>query len=444
MTSQRGADVSNERLTHGRLASASLWRLLFLAVQGTAGLALFSALGHVLPHRAFAATAIAQGVIVIAQSIGDFGLSQAAVSVLPARIAGAAGDADELIAGAGRAYLGATCAGLVLTLAIAAFVPSAAAGPVAISSLGTAAAIVVAGADGLLRSRGEFRRPLVLMAASELAGFAGLPVAILTHSALATCAAVAGGMALGAVPAAIALMHFTALRPRAPMRGFVRAGLPLGLAQVFISLATRADTLLAGLVSGLVAGAAFEGCWRIYQLSQYVAGGVASAAAPFIADALGDRRADDALRILRTLSLRLLTTGIAGGAILYLGRKPIAELVAGTLGTQVARALPALAIVSPLQALSLGAYYTLIGRDGQRRLVLAAIVAGAVVNIALAAPLGSQLGGRGIVIGCACGQAVTALLLLATMLPFIRRTRHDAGPGAANTDRPPELVRPLP
>jgi O-antigen/teichoic acid export membrane protein len=435
--------VSNERLTHGRLASASRWRLLFLAVQGTAGLALFSALGHILPHRAFAATAIAQGVIVIAQSIGDFGLSQAAVTVLPARIAAAPADGDELIAGAARAYLGATCVGLLLTGAIAAFVPSAAAGPVAVSALGAAAAIVVAGADGLLRSRGEFRRPLALMASSELAGFAGLPVAITTHSALATCAAVGGGMALGSLPAAITLVRFIALRPQAPLGPFVRAGVPLGLSQVFISLATRADTLLAGLVSGLVAGATFEGCWRIYQLSQYVAGGVASAAAPFIADALGGGRPYDALRILRAMSLRLLMLGIAGGGILYLGRTPIADLLAGTLGTQVARALPALAIVSPLQALSLAAYYTLIGRDGQRRLVLAAIIAGAVVNLALAAPLGRELGGRGIVIGCACGQAATALLLLAAALPFVRRTRRDASQHAASADVPPGLARPL-
>jgi len=424
-------------LTHGRLASASRWRLLFLAVQGTAGLALFSVLAHVLPHRAFAATAIAQGVIVIAQSIGDFGLSQAAVAVLPARIAAAPAAADQLIAGAARAYLGATCVGIVLTLAIAAFVPSAAAGPVAVSSLGTAAAIAVAGADGLLRSRGEFRRPLALVAASELASFAGLPVA------LATCAAVGVGMALGAVPAAIALVRFTALRPRAPLRAFVRAALPLGLAQVFISIATRADTLMAGLVSGLVAGATFEGCWRIYQLSQYVAGGVASAAAPFIADALGAGRPADALKILRTLSLRLLAIGVAGGATIYFARTPIAELLAGTLGPEVARALPALAIVSPLQAVSLAAYYALIGQDGQRRLVLGAIVAGAVVNVALAAPLGSELGGRGIVIGCACGQAATALLLLATAMPFIGRTRRDASRRGASVETPSGFARPI-
>ena len=430
-------------MTHGRLASASRWRLLFLAVQGTAGLALFSVLAHVLPHRAFAATAIAQGVIVIAQSIGDFGLSQAAVAVLPARIAAAPAAADQLIAGAARAYLGATCVGIVLTLAIAAFVPSAAAGPVAVSSLGTAAAIAVAGADGLLRSRGEFRRPLALVAASELASFAGLPVALATHSALATCAAVGVGMALGAVPAAIALVRFTALRPRAPLRAFVRAALPLGLAQVFISIATRADTLMAGLVSGLVAGATFEGCWRIYQLSQYVAGGVASAAAPFIADALGAGRPADALKILRTLSLRLLAIGVAGGATIYFARTPIAELLAGTLGPEVARALPALAIVSPLQAVSLAAYYALIGQDGQRRLVLGAIVAGAVVNVALAAPLGSELGGRGIVIGCACGQAATALLLLATAMPFIGRTRRDASRRGASVETPSGFARPI-
>jgi Na+-driven multidrug efflux pump len=200
---------------------------------------------------------------------------------------------------------------------------------------------------------------------------------------------------------------------------------------------------MAGLVSGLVAGATFEGCWRIYQLSQYVAGGVASAAAPFIADALGAGRPADALKILRTLSLRLLAIGVAGGATIYFARTPIAELLAGTLGPEVARALPALAIVSPLQAVSLAAYYALIGQDGQRRLVLGAIVAGAVVNVALAAPLGSELGGRGIVIGCACGQAATALLLLATAMPFIGRTRRDASRRGASVETPSGFARPI-
>ena len=72
------------------MTSATTWRLAFLVIQGGSSVVLFAALGHLLSEGALAATAVAQGVIVIAQSVGDFGLSQAAVAVLPARIA--AGD----------------------------------------------------------------------------------------------------------------------------------------------------------------------------------------------------------------------------------------------------------------------------------------------------------------------------------------------------------------
>jgi len=425
------------------MAGATAWRLVFLAVQGGSSVALFAALGHALTEPAFAATAIAQGVIVIAQSIGDFGLSQAAVTVLPARIAAGRGAPAELLAGAATAYLGATGLALLLALAAALIVPSAAAGPVAVSGLAAAAAVVVSGADGTLRSQGEFRRPVLLMAASELAGFVGVPVAALTDSAFWTCAAVALGMAAGATASAAVLLRLRRAAPSATAYPFARASLPLGVSQVFIALATRADTLLAGLVSGLVAAGTFEGCWRVYQLSQYLAGGLASAAAPFIADRLGAARVPDGLRILRRLVLRLLALGLAGGVVLYLLRTPIADVFAGALGPSVARALAPLAIVSPIQAVGLVGYFTLIGQDGQRRAVLGAIIAGATVNLAIAAPLGHELGARGIVIGCAAGQAATTVLLLARLAPLLRRIRAGTGDSAHPSDVPPELAGPL-
>jgi hypothetical protein len=85
------------------MAGAAAWRLTFLAIQGGGSVILFSALGHALDRGAFAATAVAQGVIVLAQAIGDFGLSQAAVSVLPTWIASRPEIEEDLLAGAALA-----------------------------------------------------------------------------------------------------------------------------------------------------------------------------------------------------------------------------------------------------------------------------------------------------------------------------------------------------
>jgi O-antigen/teichoic acid export membrane protein len=170
--------------------------------------------------------------------------------------------------------------------------------------------VIVAGADGILRSGGEFRRPVLLMAASEGAGFAGLPVAILTHSATWTCAAISAGMALGATASVLVLLRLRRGGTNTELRKFARASLPLGLSQVFIVLSTRADTLLAGGLSGLIAAGTFEGTWRVYQLSQYAAGGIATAAAPFVANAFGVGQYEEGLRLLRKLIVQLAVVGL--------------------------------------------------------------------------------------------------------------------------------------
>jgi Na+-driven multidrug efflux pump len=288
-------------------------------------------------------------------------------------------------------------------------VPTAAALPVAVSAPAAAASVLVAGADGILRSRGEFRRPVLLMAASEAAGFAGLPVAMLTHSAIWTCLAISVGMSLGAVGAALALVRIRQAGRHPVLRRFARASLPLGLSQVLIAAGT------------------FEGVWRVYQLSQYAAGGVASAAAPFIADALGSGSRDEVVRLLRKLSRQLLWIGIGGGVVLWFGREPIARILTGSLAGPVSEALLPLALVSPLAAVGLVSFYTLIGRDGQRRYVLAAHAIGAAVNITLAAALAPSAGVRGVVIGCAAGLTVTNVLLLVRFVSAIRDWRTEPG-----------------
>jgi O-antigen/teichoic acid export membrane protein len=409
------------------MTGAAVWRLAFLAVQGGGSVVLFGALGHILDRPVFAATAVAQGVIVLAQAIGDFGLSQAAVTVLPARIAARPEAEDELLSGAAAAYVGAAALGLVLTLLAVPLVPAPARGPVAVSAPAAAASVIVAGADGILRSRGEFRRPLLLMAASEGAGFVGLPVAALTHSAVWTCAAISAGMTIGAVGAAITLATLWR-RGRAETAGaFARASAPLGLSQIFIVLSTRADTLLAGALAGLIAAGTFEGTWRVYQLSQYAAGGIATAAAPFVADALGAGRHKVGLRLLRILWLRLLAIGLIGGAVLYLARRPLAHVLTGSLAGPVADVIWPLALLCPLAAVSLAAFFTLIGRDGERGFVLAANAVGAVVNLAVSSVLAHSMGARGVIIGCTIGLAVMSVLLLTRLGAVARRLHVEAG-----------------
>ncbi|HWF56164.1 MAG TPA: MATE family efflux transporter [Solirubrobacteraceae bacterium] len=419
-----------------RITGAATWRIVFLVIQAGSSVVLFAVLGQILHRDAFAATAIAQGVLVITQTIGDFGLSQAAVSVLPARIAAGRADTAELVAGAARTYLYAAGLGLGLTLTAALVVPSAAGGPVAVSAPAAAAVIVVAGADGILRAQGEFRRPVLLMAMSELAGFAGVPVALLTHSALWTCTAISAAMTIGAIGAAIVLAAMINARPHASPRPFARASLPLGLTQIFVVLGARIDTLLAGGISGLVAAGTFEGSWRVYQLSQYAAGALATATAPFIANALGAHRHDRALTIVQRLATRLLLVGVVAAVLLGVARVPIAHVLTGSLAAPVQRVVPIFALLCPIAALGLVAFYTLVAFDGQRRFVLLTSGLGAVVNIALAAALAPSMGARGVVIGCAAGQALTSLVLLARLLTVLRTLR--AMP--QEPPSPPEIV----
>ena len=66
-----------------RLAEATRWRYAYLFAQGGLSLVLYLVLGIVLDEAAFSTTAVALGVVVIAQALGDFGLSQAAVVIIP-------------------------------------------------------------------------------------------------------------------------------------------------------------------------------------------------------------------------------------------------------------------------------------------------------------------------------------------------------------------------
>lgn len=421
-----------------RLLGASVWRMTFLLVQGGGSVALAAALGHILDARAFAITSLVQGVLVIAQAIGDFGLAQATVTVLPAWIARSPSSTAELMAGAARAYLCAAAAAFGLTLASVVLVPGAGRIPILVCAPAAAATVIVAGADGLLRSRGRFRRPVVLVLSSEVGGFAGIPVALATHSATWTCVAVSLGTVVGSVGALKTLgRHLTdsqvpsnasARQGHAVAGGWTRALLraaaPLGVAQVFIVLGARFDTLLAASLTGLLAAGTFEGAWRVYQLGQYAAGALATAAAPFIATSIGSGDGSRTYALLRQLLLRLLAVGLLAGATLYLARRPLSHALAGSLASPVSHGLVFLAATSPFAATGMAAFYTLIALEDERRLVLGCFALGAVVNVALCIALGGSLGAHGILIGCSAGTAATGVLLISRLVMLLGTLRR--------------------
>jgi O-antigen/teichoic acid export membrane protein len=432
----------DQRLSIDRFGVAAGWRFAYLLIQGGASVVLFSALAHILARDAFAAAAVAQGVLVIAQALGDFGLSQAAVTALPSRIAAEPAHKQALLAGAVRAFAYAGAIAVLLTIVAAPLVPGPAVVPVLVIAPAAGASVLVAGADGILRAQGEFRRPVLIVAASRTAAFAGVPVALVTRDAGWACAAISAGTLLGTIGAIRALRQAADPGGRPPATaGFVRATLPLGVSQLFVVLATRVDTILAGALSGLVAAATFEGAWRIYQIGQYAIGGIATAAAPFIADALGSGRAAELIGMIRRLMVRLVAGGVVVGAAMYLGRSPLAHLLAGSLAAPVARALPALAFLTPVAVAGLLGMYTIISFERHRRDVLVAYVAGGVVNVILAAALGHRLGGRGVVLACAIGLAVTNAILL---IRFIALMRVFARPAAERTGVPPATAMPEP
>lgn len=414
-----------------QLLGASLWRITFLLVQGGGSVILIAALGHLLDASAFATTALTLGVLVIAQAIGDFGLSQAAVTILPARLATAPEHAEALLAGAARACGYACGAALVLTAASALLVPHAAVVPILVSAPAAAAAVAVTGTDGLLRAQGEFRAPVRFVASSELAGFIGIPVALATRRADWTCAAISAGTLCGAGGAIWTLFGWArapSAEARRSSRGLLRAAGPLGIAQVFVVLGARVDTLIAASLNGVVAAGTFEGDWRLYQLGQYAAGALATAAAPFLASALGAGAVTDALALLRRLVVRLAGVGLAAGVVLYLARWPLAHVLTGSLASPVAHGLVYLAAVSPLAAAALPVFYSLITLDGERRYVLGCFVAGAAVNLSLAGALSGALGVRGALIGSAAGSATTSLLLFARLAVVTTGLRLGAEP----------------
>jgi len=407
-----------------RLPAATAWRFAYLLAQGGLSLGLFAILAHVLPKHAFAATAVAQGALVIAQAVGDFGLSQAAVTALPARIAAEPARVGELLRGGASSYAVAALAALFVTLLAALAVPAAARLPILLIAPAGAVTVLVSGADGLLRAQGEFRRPPVLVTISRLGAFAGVGVALADKSAAATCAGIALGTVLASLPAVMVLYRSYRAGARGRARDLRRAAVPLGFAELCTIASGRLDTILLSAIGGTVAGAGFEATWRVFQLAQYVVGGLATAVAPFIADAYGSGRYEQQLALIRRVGLAVLAAGVMLGAGLLLAGGTVSRALFGDLGPAVAQALPPLALLTPVSFLGFFSLVVLATSPADRWWILPATAVGAVVNLVLVLLLAPSHGLDGTTIACAIGLGTAALLLLARLSIMVLRLRR--------------------
>ena len=126
-----------------------------------------------------------------------------------------------------------------------------------------------------------------------------------------------------------------------------RAALPLGISQILIVAGGRLNTVVASGLTTVSVGAAFEGAWRLYQLGLYVAGGFATAVAPFLGDALGARRRGVARPLLRAVAVTAALGGLWMLILLVSGGRSAMLLFGEALGEQVGGAIAPLALVTP-------------------------------------------------------------------------------------------------
>jgi O-antigen/teichoic acid export membrane protein len=412
-TTPGAASPTPER--RGRLATedareAIIWRAGYLIVQGGLSVLLFAVLAQTLGARPFAAAAVAQGVIVLAQSVGDLGFSQGAVTVLPARLA-LEGDAGlgRVLAGAALGSFAAAALGFVLCLGAAFIVPGAARLPVLLMAPAAAVTVLVSGADGLLRAQGQFRRPVLLVTASRVAAFAGVAGAVATGSAAVTSATIAGGTILGSVPAALVVAGYLGEGAVTEARWFLRSAAPLALAQLTFVAGGRINTLILSAVGGVREGAVFEAAWRLFSLGQYAAGALATGVAPFLADALGAKRWGDVRRMIRIVGAVSLGGALVTAVGLFALRRQLGELFAGSLGDAVSGALLPLAIVTPFAFVGFFVLTVLAASDRYRRWILPSYAAGALVNITCVAVLASSDGASGATAAASAGIVVTSI-----------------------------------
>lgn len=367
--------------------------------------------------------------MVIAQAAADFGLSQAVVAVLPnpgsLKVTCSPSDLES---GVALAFLLAGAGAMVLCLLAAAVVPGSAAAAVAACAPAAAIAVAVAGADGVLRAQGEFRRPVAIVLASRLGTLAGIPAA-LSGSAAAACIGVSAGAVLCSLPAVLLLLErLRGGEPRGTLGPFARAAGPLGVSNLAIIASARLNTVILGGVASLRAAAVFEGAWRMFQVGQYAVGAAPAAAAPFIANALGARHISELRHALRRAAVIVAVGGGAFALLLILVRHPLVAALFGPLGPSIGRSLVWLAPVLPLNLLALLMTSTLAASSGtDRRWVATAYLVGATLNVAVllaTAPTHPETAGA---IGGAIGITATTFVLFARLRSLVQGLRRPGG-----------------
>jgi O-antigen/teichoic acid export membrane protein len=408
-----------------RIAGATAWRTAYLVIQGGASVVLFGLLAHTMDPGPFAAAGVALGVLVIAQALGDFGLSQAAVSVLPARLAPLdVQNRERVLAGAAMAYLAAAVlAGGISLAAALALVPGPAQDATAIVAPAAAATVLVAGADGLLRATGRFGLPVALVTCSRVAAFAGFPAALIFGTSSAACAGVSIGTVVGSLPAIAYISAHARKGHPADARAFARAAMPLGLSQFFIVGATRLNTIVVGALDSLRTAVAFEAAWRLYQLGQYAIGALATAVAPFAGNALGARQGTEFLALTRRTMTVVVAGSAIGAVVLFAARNALAAAAFGGFGPVAARAVVPLAIVFPLAAAGFVGTYVVSASDEDRRHLIWAYAAGAALNLSLVLVLVPSQGALGATIACASGLVLAHAWVLWRYARILRRVR---------------------
>lgn len=418
-TSRDEADADRPGIVGGldpsRMHHAAAWRGVYLLAQGGLSILLFAGLARMLPPAGFAITATVQGVLIIAWSVGDLGLAQAAVSVLPGYLADRDEDRARALGGAAVAFFLAAAFALGLCCVAALFVASQARLAMLLIAPAAAATVLVSGADGLLRAQGDFRRPVVLVLLSRLGAFAAVLSAAVSPSADWACAAMSIGIAVGSIGSARFLGELSRSAEPAAVRAFVKAAIPLGVAQLFTVGGGRLNTLILSTTAGLRASAVFETTWRGFQLGQYVVGALATGWAPFLAAALGRGSRQEFRPLLRRSIGIVAVAGVVTGGLLFVLRHPLGHALAPAVGRQAGDDLTPLAIITPVSFLGFLVTFVVSASPHYRRYLLPAYGLGALLNIVLTLALSHKSGAAGAALASAAGIcASTGVLLLAT------------------------------
>ncbi len=129
---------------------------------------------------------------------------------------------------------------------------------------------------------------------------------------------------------------------------FARAALPLGLSQLLVVGSARINTLVLASVGRLRDAAAFESGWRMFQVLQYLGGGVASAMSPVFATAVGVGAKDDARRLATRATWCLLAAGSGLALALWFLAPTLAVSLFPEQRNEVRPVLRALALTVPL------------------------------------------------------------------------------------------------